>query len=353
MIRVYIAEDSPTVVHLFHRMLEGTPDFEVVGTARDGLQAKHDLQVLKPDVLVTDLHMPGLDGYELISWVMDLRPLPILVLSDAIDREGQTVVSRCLALGALEARTKPVAGTPEQFARSRAEFQSLLRTLSGVQTVRHLPPGDVRLAKPRESATSADPGRLAPEIVAIGASTGGHRVIQTLLERLPRTYPLPILLALHIDGAFADGLASMLEASTSLRVRLGCASEPPEGGTVYLAAGGHHLTVTRDGRVDGLESLVTETLTPSVDRLFTSVAVAYGPRACGIILTGMGRDGAVGLKAMRMAGATTFGQDESSCVVYGMPKVAAELGAVERLMSPAQMADALLEMGRRRREKKA
>lgn len=348
MIRVYIADDSPTVVHLFQMMLEGAPDIRVVGTAGDGLQAKAEVQLLKPDVLVTDLWMPGLDGYGLISWVMSQQPTPILVLSDAVDRQGSEAVVKCLALGALEARAKPRAGTSEQFAQSRVEFLFLLRALSGVKTVRRWSLGDRREEVPAATPHSAPPtaggqGRL--EVVAIGASTGGPQVLQAILSRLPVGFQLPILLALHIEAGFMEGMRSWLKSITPLRVLMGVAEGVPEPGTVYLPREGQHLVVTPNGRLGNLRPLPFETLLPSVDRLFASVAEAYGSRACGIILTGMGRDGAAGLKAMRAARARTIAQDEASCIIYGMPKVALEMGGVERSMSPDQMVVELLKLG--------
>lgn len=334
--RVYFAEDSPTVARVLQSLLEGAPDLASAGVGADGLQARADLERLRPDILVTDLNMPGMDGFQLIQWVMEHQPMPIVVLSDALDAGDREMAMKCLGLGAMEARAKPKAGSPAELSESREAFQGLLRAL------KHVKPISRRSAlNERASAPLRLPRSCSPELIAIGASTGGPPVILSLLKALGKGFPLPILLSLHMEKGFMRDFGNSLSRSTGWPVKFGADGEIPRPGILYLPEEGQHLVLDPFGSLGSVTPLAEEHLVPSVDRLFHSLAEHAARQTCALLLTGMGRDGAEGLKAIRDAGGLTFAQDEESCVVYGMPKAAADLGAAQAMMNPPEMVAAL------------
>ena len=334
MARIYLAEDSPLVSYFLRRLLEGAPDLTVVGVGRNGHQAMKEMEELQPDILVTDLIMPGMDGFELIQWVMATRPIPILVLSDTIGSRASENIMRCLELGAMEARAKPKLDNHEDAAVARESFQGLLRALGKVKPIRRRPPS----ASPPAPAASAAAGRR-PEVILVGASTGGPQAVLEFLKRLGPDFPLPVLLALHMERGFMAGLGRWMKEATGWKVDPK-AEGPPRAGTLYLPPEDRHLLLDANGCLQSEPAARLERLVPSVDRLFLSAV----PRARGcaaLLLTGMGRDGAVGLRALKDAGALTLAQDEESCVVFGMPKAAQDLQAAGQFLNPAGMADLL------------
>ena len=332
MTSVYFAEDSPTIARVLQSLLEGAPDLTLAGVGRDGLQAKADLEALQPDILVTDLHMPGMDGFQLIQWVMAHQPIPIVVLSDALDTGNREMAMRCLGLGAMEARVKPKVGTPEEWAASRENFKGLLRALAHVKPIKGTP--QRRVVSPTPLALSS---RKPPTILAVGASTGGPPAILSILGGLGAGFSLPVLLAIHMEKGFMESLGQSLSRSTGWPVRFGAEGEIPRPGVLYLPAEGQHLLVDKSGRLTSAKPDSQELLVPSVDLLFHSLAEACGEQTCALLLTGMGRDGAEGLRAIRNAGGLTFAQSQESCVVFGMPKAAADIGAAQGMLSPLDM----------------
>lgn len=334
--RVYFAEDSPTVARVLQSLLEGAPDLASAGIGADGLQARADLERLRPDILVTDLNMPGMDGFQLIQWVMENQPIPIVVLSDALDAGDREMAMKCLGLGAMEARAKPRAGSPAELSESREAFQGLLRALKHVKPISRRSVSDARTPAPLILPRSS-----SPDLLAIGASTGGPPVILSILKALGKGFPLPILLSIHMEKGFMRDFGNSLSRSTGWAVKSGAEGEIPRPGVLYLPEEGQHLILDSSAHLASVMPLAEDHLVPSVDRLFHSLAGNAGRQTCALLLTGMGRDGAQGLKAIRNAGGLTFAQDEDSCVVYGMPKAAADLGAAQAMMNPLEMVAAL------------
>jgi two-component system chemotaxis response regulator CheB len=281
-----------------------------------------------------DLNMPDADGFSGIARIMADTPTPILVLT--ANRE-EAVGFRALSLGALDILEKPQASTDlDEYGRL---LRSRLRLLAGVKVIRH-----VRGLRERAAAA---PRRRASrvELVVIGASLGGPRALATLLRGLPATFRAPIAVVQHIADGFTEGLAAWLASEARLDVHEGQDGEPLVPGKVLLAPTGRHLVVG-DGFIRLSDAPPVDTFRPSVTPLFLSAARAYGPRVCGVILTGMGRDGAEGLRAIRDGGGTTLAQDESSSAVFGMPRAAIELGAVERVLPLDEISRALGELTR-------
>lgn len=315
MIRIYLAEDSPTVVEVFRRLLEGDPELKLVGVASDGLQAAGEIPGLHPDILVTDLHMPRMDGMALIRWVMDQHPIPILVLSNTAQQTESTLAFKCLEAGATAIGPKIRGGI--HLEENRKELHRLLRVLAGVRVVRRKP----------ESVPSPTTGPGSIRLVGVGASTGGPQALQGLFQGLSADFPVPIVAVQHIAHEFLEGLTRWFTETTPLRCHVALDGAPLIPGQVHFAPSGRHLEVTAEGRLRHVLATPGEIHVPSVDRLFHSLARHFGANSCGVLLTGMGRDGAEGLKAMRKAGAWTVAQAEAGCMVYGMPKAAVDLEA--------------------------
>jgi two-component system chemotaxis response regulator CheB len=332
-VRVLVADDSEIFRELLSKVIVGEPGFEVVASAGDGNTAAAMARELKPDVITMDLNMPDADGFSGIARIMAETPTPILVLT--ADRQ-EVVGFRALSLGALDILEKPAASVDlndyGQILRSR------LRLLAGVKVIRHL-----RGLRERRGPAPAAPGRA--DVVVIGASLGGPRALATLLRGLSREFPVPIAIVQHIADGFTEGLASWLAQESRLDVREAADGEVLRPGRVLLAPTGRHLVLAK-GVAHLSDAPPVDTFRPSVTPLFLSAARSYGARCCGVILTGMGRDGADGMKALKEAGAHTIAQDEASSAVFGMPRAAIELGAVDRVLSLDDIPRALLEVVR-------
>jgi two-component system, chemotaxis family, protein-glutamate methylesterase/glutaminase len=330
-IRILVADDSELFREVLARVVTAEPGFEVVATAADGDEAARLARTLRPDVITMDLNMPDADGFSGIARIMAETPTPILVLT--VSRE-EAVGFRALSLGALDILEKP---SPEvDLAEYGALLRSRLRLLAGVRVIRHL-----RGLRGRPAPESRPAVRA--ELVVVGASLGGPRALATLLRALPAGFHAPILVVQHIADGFTEGLASWLDQESSLEVRQARGGDPLHAGLVLLAPPGRHLVVTR-GAAQLSDSPPVDSFRPSVTPLFLSAAEAYGRRACGVILTGMGRDGAEGLRALKKAGGHTIAQDEASSAVFGMPRAAIETGAVDRVLPLDEIPRALAEL---------
>lgn len=351
-IRVLIAEDSPTVRRYLVDMINTAGTMRVVGEARDGDEALVLTEELKPDVISMDIRMPVLDGLEATRRIMSRRPTPVVIVSNLLEREVD-LSFQALQAGALAVVEKPPHRQDPTFAAKQRHLLTTLQVMSQVRVIRRWEkePGQNALNEPSTALqelprVTLGGGRLkiTPEIVVIGASAGGPGALSVLLHGLPAYFPVPIVIAQHIPDEFTAGLARWLEKSTVLPVRVAADNVVLEPGVVHLAPGAAHLLVERRGG-QLLGRLRAERgayrYQPSVDVLFESVAAACGTTAVGLILTGMGDDGAAGLLAMRQAGAQTFAQDETSSTVFGMPGAAIAHGAVEQVLALSNLATTL------------
>lgn len=333
-VRVLVVDDSPTMRGVISAVLRRDPDIEVVGAAGDPLEARQAIKNLNPDVITLDVEMPNMNGIEFLEKIMRLRPTPVIMIS-TLTQVGADITIEALALGAVDCVGKPGAGvsTVEAFGglcdKVKAAARSRLRATG--DTVR--PPVSSLEFRPNGS------------VVAIGSSTGGVEALLTVIPTLPANGP-PTVITQHMPATFTRSFARRLDSSSAVAVAEAEDGAVLEPGKVWLApGGGKHLTVERSGgqlRCRLRDGPPVSGHSPSVDVLFESVATSCGRKAVGAILTGMGRDGAQGLLAMRAAGARTLGQDEATCVVYGMPRAAFELGAVERQSSISRMGAQIL-----------
>lgn len=340
MINVLIVNDSPAVAELLSYILCSDPALKVVGVARDGEEAVADATRLKPNIIVMDSHMPKLDGFEATRRIMETAPIPIVIMSASSNVDDVTRTFQVLEAGALGIVRQPVGIEYSEHKPVAEEIIRTIKTMSEVKLVRRW----AREPKPKiyfPNAGADAPNLAKAKVVAIGASTGGPPALHAILSRIPKSFPVPILIVQHIAPGFIGGLVNWLARSTNLLIHLATPGERPLPGRVYLAPDAHHLVVEEDGRLALAEQAPQEDQCPSVARLFGSVAAMYKDRAVGILLTGMGKDGAQELKLMRNAGAITIVQDKESSVVHGMPEAAIKLDAATYVLSPREIAATL------------
>jgi two-component system chemotaxis response regulator CheB len=338
-VRVLVVDDSALMRQLMSAHLSADPEIEVIGTAPDPHVARERIKALNPDVVTLDIEMPHMDGITFLRKIMTLRPMPVVMVSTLTQR-GAEVTLEALGAGAIDFVAKPVNGTPEAHAEFAHDLQVKIKAA-----------GRTRL-KVRRPAAAPGPTRHAQrpfkraegKIVFIGASTGGVEALKEVLLGLPENCP-PVLVTQHMPPRFTLAFAERLDRECAMKVSEATDNERVEPGHVYIAPGGFHLEIVRSG-THHVCSLSTAPLVsghrPSVNVLFESATRHVGAAAVGVILTGMGKDGADGMLSMRNAGAITLGQDEATSLIYGMPRAAFERGAVARQIPITAIADAIL-----------
>lgn len=354
MINVLVVEDSPVVRNLLVYILNSDPDVRVVATASDGNEALAAAQSTRPSVITMDIHMPGVDGFDATRQIMETCPTPIVIVSGSSSKEETAWAFRAMEAGALAVVEKPLGpGTPG-YEESAQQLLGTVKLMSEVKVVRRWARSG--RTKPRETRFSPAHSEEV-RLVAIGASTGGPPVLQAILSRLPRDFPVPVVVVQHMAAGFIEGFAEWLGQTCQMRVLVAAQGTQLLPGHVYIAPDGREMKISERGTVLLTLEGSQNHFRPSVASLFRSVAEAYGSKAMGVLLTGMGKDGASELKLMRERGAVTIAQDSRSSVVYGMPGEAVRIGAAAYELSPEQIASALLDLGRdcaiRRRAKQS
>ncbi|MFN0218401.1 MAG: chemotaxis response regulator protein-glutamate methylesterase [Hyphomicrobium sp.] len=339
-IRVVVVEDSAVMRIYLRDALCSTGEIEVVGAAHDPLIARDMIKRLSPDVLTLDINMPNMDGLDFLERLMRLRPLPVVMFS-AHTREGSNAALQALAAGAVDFVSKPAAGEPEAWNSAARELISKIKSAASAR-IQASPglTGDVR-----GKTALAGGGWPRNRVVAIGASTGGVQAIRQVLGALPVDSP-PILIAQHMPETFTASFAKRLDVNSDVAVCEAQDGQEVVGGTVYIAPGDRHLLLEsrRNGYVCRLQGGgEIRGHMPSIDLMFQSVASAAGHAAVGIVLTGMGRDGAQGLSDIRQAGGLTAAQDQATSLIYGMPKAATENGAAQFELPLDRIAPFILE----------
>ena len=341
-IRVLVVDDSALMRQMLSAILSSDPAIEVVGTAPDPLVAREKIKALNPDVLTLDVEMPRVDGLAFLEKLMALRPMPVVMVS-SLTESGAEVTLKAMELGAVDIFCKPADSAAGGLQAHGRELVDKVKAAAHAR-VRALSDRARPAATPRLSVTALY--KSTDRLVAVGSSTGGVEALRDIVLALPPDAP-PMVCTQHIPPKFSASFADRLNGMAAVRVKEASDGERIMAGHVYIAPGDRHMEVRRSGA-----ALITHTFDgplvsghkPSVDVLFRSVAEACGSKAVGVILTGMGRDGADGLLTLRRAGASTIGQDEASCVVYGMPKSAREIGAVERELPLSRIAEEILRL---------
>jgi two-component system chemotaxis response regulator CheB len=328
-VRVLIVDDSASMRALIRQTLSSDKGIVICGEAANPLEAREAIKQLNPDVMTLDVEMPHMNGIEFLEKVMRLRPLPVIMVSSLTER-GAMITIQAMEFGAIDCVAKPSVEHPKSFAM----LAEKVRSAAGAKLRESAPiRADLRAASTTPAPNGRSPAAaLSGKLVAIGASTGGVEALVTILSQFPKQCA-PTLVTIHLPSPFTKSFAERLDRICAPRVHEASHGAPILPGNIYVAPGTHaHLEVSRAEQLRCVlrEGDPVSGHRPSVDALFLSVARNLGGNAVGVILTGMGGDGAQGLLAMRKAGAHTLGQNEATCVVYGMPKVAYQIGAVEK-----------------------
>lgn len=337
--KVLIVDDSALMRQLLTQIISSDPDLEVVGTAGDPIVAREKIKALNPDVLTLDIEMPHMDGLTFLEKLMRGHPMPVIMISSLTDKGADTTL-RALSLGAVDYVSKPKLdvsrGTIEQAQEIVAKVKVAARARIRRESAPSVPPPAQSEKRYQFSATH--------KVVAIGASTGGTEALKDLLSPLPADFP-GIVIVQHMPEAFTHQFAQRLDSLCRIRVKEAQDGDRILPGHALLAPGGHHMTAVRKGMEYGVHVYRGERVNrhiPSVDVLFSSCARSLGKNSLGVLLTGMGADGAKGMLEMKQASSFTIAQDESTCVVFGMPREAIQLNAVDQVLPLNHIPDALL-----------
>jgi two-component system, chemotaxis family, protein-glutamate methylesterase/glutaminase len=339
VIRILVVEDSKTVQQLLVSAFNADPGLEVVGTAETGEDAVEAARTLKPDLITMDINLGGMNGLDATRTIMSSAPVPIVIVSGKVDPEDSAALFRFIEAGALMVLAKPEpVGTPGHPA-SMARLIHYLKLMSEIKVVRRVFP---RLAAvPEERIITLPEPRPRIKVVAIGASTGGPPLLQQILSSLPSRFGAAVLVVQHMVEGFTDNFVHWLNQASRLPVLVAKDGMMILPGTVYVAPHGREMEVAGGDTISLLDPAPRPGVRPSVSALFRSVALSYGRNAVGVLLSGMGSDGAAELKRMRDCGAVTIAQSRESCVVFGMPGEAVKLNAANYVLSPEEIIEFL------------
>lgn len=326
---------------LLVHILESDPRLQVIGAVQDGQAALDFIQENRPDVILMDIHMPGLDGFETTRRIMETYPVPIIICSATTNPAEVATTFRMMEAGAVACLEKPVGQDHPDHGTRVATLLQTVRLMAEVKVIRRWPRARV-IPYPGFAPRQVSEVRRTVKVIGIGASTGGPPVLHTILSALPEKFPVPILVVQHIAKGFLSGLVDWLNGATRLNALVAGDGIVPEPGCVYLAPDDFHLGLDPYGRVSLSRREPENGLRPAVSYLFRSLAETYGQNAVGILLTGMGKDGAAELRQMKDKGSMTIVQDRESSVVHGMPGEAISLGAAVQILPASRISDALI-----------
>ena len=340
-LRVLVVDDSMFMRRMITDLLQQDAELEVVGAAKNGQEGLELARQLKPDVITLDVEMPIMDGVTMLQRLMQEQPTPVLMLS-SLTKEGAEVTLKCLELGAVDFVTKPSGSISMDIYKISSQIIEKVKAVARARVV-------VAPSASRPAAAPPTPavltGRSTPDapLVVIGASTGGPRALNTVLSGLPSGLNAKLLLIQHMPEGFTRSLAERLDRNSAFSVREAQGGETLEAGVAYLAPGGKHLKLERGERIALTEDPPVHGVRPAVDVALLSIAQNYQGAVVVAILTGMGSDGAAGVRALAAKGAYTIAEDESTCIVFGMPRAAIQTGAVKRVAPLHHIAEAITE----------
>ncbi|MCG7849655.1 MAG: chemotaxis response regulator protein-glutamate methylesterase [ANME-2 cluster archaeon] len=346
MIKVLIVDDSPVVRDFLVHILGSDGEIQVIGTANNGKEAIEAVERSKPDVITMDITMPKMNGFDATRSIMETHATPIVIVTGTYDTKEAATIFRAIEAGALAIVPRPEGiGHPGHEAAADQLIWTV-KLMSEVKVVRRWPRPGRETAIPAVTPwTGVEPGKMADiRIVAIGASTGGPLALLTILSELPKDFPVPVLVTQHMAAGFIQGLAEWLGNRSGIPVHVATHGEHLLPGHIYVAPDGSHMGVRIGGQIILDNGEPENGLRPSVSYLLRSVAHVYGPNAVGVLLSGMGQDGAEELKLLKKKGAVTIAQDKESSVIHGMPGQAIKLDAAMYVLPPEEIATALIDM---------
>ena len=327
-IRVLLIDDSPVALAVIQKVLASDRDIEVVASFLDPQKALAQIAEINPDVICVDFFMKHMDGLEFTKTVMSQFPCPILVISVAVGMDDGHNVFELLNAGAVDVIKKPPSGHFKDYLKT--ELVQKVKIASGVRVLTRRP-----ISENMSHFTSTDNKKF--QVIAIGASTGGPKALHDILSVLPKHFSIPIVVSQHITSGFLSGLIRWMGRCCALKVQMAVDQEPLLGGHVYFCPEESNLLLTQNRTIALQPKTMNQVYCPSINTMFHSAAEHYGSRAIGILLTGMGDDGAMGMKYLHAKGGLTIAQNEASCVLYGMPRAAVELNAVRKVMDIAEI----------------
>jgi len=336
-IRLLIVDDSKVIQEFLAHILSADPDIQVVGFAGNGAEAIELARVKKPDIITMDINMPDLDGFKTTRAIMASTPTPIVIVSGDSNASEQAKLFRSVEAGALAVLHRPPAPEHPDFRESCEELVQTIKLMSKVRVVKQFPGYAERKTNPDDTLTSLYSELNKVEVIAVGASTGGPAALKQILSGLPVDLPVPLLIVQHIAAGFLQGFTEWLTSISPIRIKIAEPDEKIESGVAYVAPDHYHMGITAGKKIVISREPSINGCRPSVSYLFRSVAQAVGKNGMGILLTGMGNDGADELKTMKETGAITIVQDEASSVVFGMPYEAIRLGAARLVLSPEEI----------------
>jgi two-component system chemotaxis response regulator CheB len=341
-ISVLVVDDSSVARMLLVHILESDPEICVAGAVSDGQAALDFVNASMPDVILMDLHMPGMDGFEATRRIMETQPVPIIVCTATADPKEVATVFRAMEVGALACVEKPVGRAHADFEQVAANLRQTVKLMSEVKVVRRWARARLISAPALVVRPSSSSAPAAVRFIGIGASTGGPQVLQAILAALPKAFTVPILIVQHIAPGFLPGLAEWLNQTTGFQIHIGEHGVNPLPGHVYLAPDDFHMGISVSGGIVLTKEGPANGLRPAVSCLFRSLADVIGPAAVGVLLTGMGKDGARELRLMKDKGAITIAQDGESSIVHGMPGEAIKLGGATHVLASSKIAEGLV-----------
>ena len=347
-IRLLIVDDSPFMRRAISSLVEGESDIKVVGTAKDGQDAIRQIQDLKPDIATMDIEMPVMDGLTALKIIMEKFPIPIIMLS-SLTEEGAKETLDALDLGAADYIPKNLSNVSLNILKIKDDLISKIRAITAKKYFfkprsNEQTSGVFKTAPFKESETAVKNNKI--DIVAIGSSTGGPKALQDVIPKLPQNFPVPIIIVQHMPKAFTGSFAERLSSISHIKVIEAAGGEIIKPGTAYLSPGDKHLSIVKENRAGFAISLSNEPEDlinrPSVSVMMESVAKGYPGKALGVILTGMGSDGLMGMKKIKETGGKTIAQDEATCVVYGMPKAVVDADLADMVLPIYKIGDEII-----------
>lgn len=344
MIKVLLVEDSRVAQALMMHVLASDPEIQVVGVVNNGEDALEAVMQHRPDIVTMDIHMPKMNGFEATRKIMESHPVPIVIVSGSENVKEVAITFRALEAGALAILAKPPAVTHPHYEATAKELLQIVKLMSEVKVVRRWSRQGVASSAMSNNKTEVQKPGAEIRLVAMGASTGGPPILHSILSILPKDFPAPVLVVQHITSGFTKGFVEWLSVSCQMPIHVAADAEPLRAGHIYIAPDNFHLGISSNHKIALNAGEAENGLRPSVSFLFRSVAQTFGARAVGVLLTGMGKDGAEGLKLMKDQGAITIVQDEESSVIFGMPGEAVKLNAAKYVLPPERIAPLLISL---------
>ncbi len=349
-IKVFLVEDSPVALTILQRVLSSNSAIQIVGTAKNGLIALEEIPSLKPNIVCTDLLMGKMDGLELTKQLMAIYPVPILVISQVVTDNDTKKIGQLLEAGVLDVFPKPKTGFIQDYEKQKDELVQKIKLLSGVKVFsksnKSVSVPKVENVKPIKVTFNHNAASSIKKykIVTIGVSTGGPKALRTIFKTLPQNFPLPIVCVQHISEGFLNSLINWLNLDSLLKIKIAENGELVSAGTVYFAPEKYHLELDNQGRLIYSDAPPINNHRPAVTHTFNCIAKFYGQNTIAILLTGMGRDGVVGMENLYHKGAMTIAQDKASSIIFGMPQEAIKLGVVKKVVPLHQISTVLMDL---------